>query len=111
MMGNPHYNFSQMATVDIIAKHGQINGVDLRRELAAEGVKKSGPAFFDMMMRLESAGLIRSWHDNETLVKGRRRRTKFYCLEGDGFRALQEFRQYLQDYMKRRSWEGGDPAY
>ena len=42
-------------------KDGDAIGRDLRDTLAAHGVRSSAPAFYQMMGRLEEAGLVEGW--------------------------------------------------
>ena len=42
-------------------------GRAVRAELAAFGIRRSGPAFYQMMSRLESAGLVEGWYEQATV--------------------------------------------
>ena len=56
---------------------GEASGRDLRERLAALGVKKSGPAFYQMMARLEAAGYVRGWYV-ATVVSGQPIKERWY---------------------------------
>jgi DNA-binding PadR family transcriptional regulator len=53
-------------------------GRDLRRDLARHGARRSGPAFYPMMARLEDAGLVAGEYDQKIverqIIKERRYR-------------------------------------
>jgi DNA-binding PadR family transcriptional regulator len=53
-------------------------GRDLRRDLARHGARRSGPAFYQMMARLEDAGLVAGEYDQKIverqIIKERRYR-------------------------------------
>jgi hypothetical protein len=55
-------------------------GREIRRELARQGVRRSGPAFYQMMARLEDTGQVEGWYDQKVidgqLIKERHYRTR-----------------------------------
>ena len=56
------------------------SGKDVRRELTRHGVRRTGPAFYQMMARLEDAGWIDGFYTQEVvdsqIIKERRYRVK-----------------------------------
>ena len=52
------------------------------------------------LSRLEKRGLVRSWMSDPTPVRGGKSK-KYYALEADGLRALQESKTTLE-----RMWQG-----
>jgi len=72
-------------------------GRDLRGVLADHGIRNSGPAFYQMMGRLEEAGFVEGWYDGKVIdrqhVKERR-----YRLTRTGARAADDTRAF---YLER----------
>ena len=68
-------------------------GRDLRELLASFGIKNSAPAFYQMMARLESAGLAEGWYDQK-LVGGQNVKEQRYRLTRAGARAAASTRQF-----------------
>ncbi len=69
------------------------SGRDLRALLASHNVKSSGPAFYQMMARLEAAGLVEGWYE-QTVVEGQNIKERRYALLKPGERALAETRAF-----------------
>jgi DNA-binding PadR family transcriptional regulator len=55
-------------------------GRDIRAELRRHGVRRSAPAFYQMMARLEDTGQVEGWYDQKVidgqLIKERHYRTR-----------------------------------
>ena len=68
-------------------------GRDLRARLAAHAVKSSAPAFYQMMGRLEQAGMVEGWYEQK-LVGGQNVKERRYRLAKPGLRALAETRAF-----------------
>lgn len=77
---------------------GERAGRDLRTLLAAFGVRNSGPAFYQMMGRLEEAGLVEGWYDRK-LVDGQPIKERRYRLTKAGARAGAETRAFYQERL------------
>ncbi len=43
------------------------SGRDIRAELRRFGVRRTGPAFYQMMARLEDGGLVEGWYDRKVI--------------------------------------------
>lgn len=78
-------------------------GHQVRQQMAESGVKKSGPAFYQMMARLEDTGWVKGWYD-EKVIDGQMIRERRYKLTGKGARA---HRQTCDFYAQRLQAEGG----
>jgi DNA-binding PadR family transcriptional regulator len=85
-------------------------GRTLRERLAAYGVRNSGPAFYQMMARLEGTGLVEGWYE-QTVVAGQHLKERRYRLTRDGRRALDETHNfYLQRATAARAARKGSHA-
>jgi DNA-binding PadR family transcriptional regulator len=78
-------------------KDGDAIGRDLRDRLAGHGVRSSAPAFYQMMGRLEQAGLVEGWYE-QRLVAGQNIKERRYRITRGGRRALDETRSF---YLSR----------
>jgi DNA-binding PadR family transcriptional regulator len=61
-------------------------GRDIRGELRRHGVRRTAPAFYQMMARLEDAGLVEGWYDQK-IVEGQLIKERHYRLRPAGARA------------------------
>ncbi len=68
-------------------------GRDVRRELSKHGVNRSGPAFYQMMARLEDAGLVTGEYDQK-VVAGQIIKERRYTLTPDGAAAWRATRDF-----------------
>jgi len=75
---------------------GEQAGRDLRARLVAHRVRSSGPAFYQMMGRLEQGGLVDGWYDQK-LVDGQNLKERRYRLTRRGARALADTRRFYLD--------------
>lgn len=57
----------------------------LRDTLASYGVRRTAPAFYQLMARLESAGLVDGWYEQVT-VGDQAVTERWYRITGDGTR-------------------------
>jgi DNA-binding PadR family transcriptional regulator len=65
----------------------------IREKLAEHGGKKSGPAFYQFMARLEESGFIEGWYDQK-VVEGQIIKERHYRITGEGLRAYQSVRDF-----------------
>ncbi len=72
---------------------GERTGREVRRELKRYRVRQSGPAFYQMMARLEKAGLVEGWYTQE-VVDGQIIKERCYRVTGAGSKAWQECRRF-----------------
>lgn len=68
-------------------------GRDIRRELARHGVRRTAPAFYQMMARLEDASLVDGWYD-QRVVDGQLIKERHYRLRPAGLRAWNATRDF-----------------
>lgn len=78
---------SQFAVLGVLAHGGEAAGRDVRKELEKLKLKKSLPAFYQLMARLEEGGLVKGWYD-EKVVHGQRIKERRYRLLAAGQRAF-----------------------
>ncbi len=67
-----------------VKKHldaGDMRGRELRRRLRSDGIKLSGPSFYQKMARLEVARVVIGW-DNLIEVEGYLCKQRWYALSG-----------------------------
>ena len=89
-MGLPDLTHLQFAIVDVLGPREK-SGRELRQGLRERGIRKSGPAFYQLMARLEEAGVVKGRYDQK-IVKERR-----YKITGSGVRARE---RALDFYLK-----------
>jgi len=77
-------------------RSGERAGRDIRAVLKRFRVRQSGPAFYQMMARLEKAGLAEGWYVQDT-VDGQVIKERRYRITQDGQRAWQECRAFYEE--------------
>jgi DNA-binding PadR family transcriptional regulator len=109
MLKLPEITHLQFLVLDALAGDEHA-GRALRERLAAYGVRNSGPAFYQMMSRLEEAGLVEGWYE-QAVVEGQHLKERRYRLTRDGKRALDETRNfYLHRATLARAGRKGSHA-
>lgn len=78
----PHLQFAILG----ILRGGRHAGRELRQELRTLGISKAGPAFYRLMSRLEDAGFVAGWYEQE-VVDGQIFRQRVYEIRAAGTRA------------------------
>jgi DNA-binding PadR family transcriptional regulator len=73
-------------------------GRDLRKLLAAHGVRNSAPAFYQMMGRLEEARLVDGAYD-QRIVAGQHIKERRYTITKAGLRAVADTRAFYQERL------------
>jgi DNA-binding PadR family transcriptional regulator len=76
---------------------GELVGRALREALSAEGSPKSGPAFYQLMARLEDAKFVTGRYEQK-IVEGQAIKERTYSLTGAGEAAVEEC---LEFYRRR----------
>jgi DNA-binding PadR family transcriptional regulator len=76
-------------------------GRELRALLVSHGVRSSGPAFYQMMSRLEDAGLVDGAYD-QRVVGGQHVKERRYRLTKAGARGVAETRSFYLDRLAAR---------
>jgi len=84
---------------------GEQAGRDVRQKLEDEGESKSGPAFYQMMARLEEAGSVEGWYD-EKVIDGQRIKERRYRITGAGEAARQEVWEFYRHHFRRKKLSG-----
>jgi DNA-binding PadR family transcriptional regulator len=83
----PTLSHLQVLVLECLGTH-KISGRELRNLLAKNGAKKSGPAFYQLMARLEDAGFVEGEYSRK-IVEGQIIKERWYRVTGQGERALQ----------------------
>jgi DNA-binding PadR family transcriptional regulator len=71
-------------------------GRTIRRTLTRHGIERSGPAFYQMMARLEDAGLVSGEYDQK-IVEGQIIKERRYALTPRGDAAWTSTRAFYSD--------------
>jgi DNA-binding PadR family transcriptional regulator len=74
-------------------------GRRIRRDLATRGIRRTAPAFYQMMSRLEEAGLVRGWYDQK-IVDGQIIKERHYKLTASGATAWSDTRDFYLSTVK-----------
>ncbi|HEV8147088.1 MAG TPA: hypothetical protein VGP79_11935 [Bryobacteraceae bacterium] len=78
----------------------------IREAIATYGVRRSGPAFYQMMARLERDGLVEGWYEQITL-SGQAVKERRYRIKPAGARlwsATQSFYESVSGAAARPRW-------
>ncbi len=84
---------------------GEQSGHSLREKLVKEGERKSGPAFYQMMARLEDAGLVQGHYDQK-VIAGQIIKERRYKITAAGNAALHRALEFYQQQAGTVSKEG-----
>jgi DNA-binding PadR family transcriptional regulator len=84
-----HLQYLILATL----QDGELAGRALRTLLATAGHGMSGPAFYQLMARLEDAGLVQGRY-RQTVVEGQALKERVYTITGQGSRVREETRNF-----------------
>lgn len=85
-----------------VLRHEEQPGRVIRQALAAYGVKRSGPAFYQLMARLEKDRLVDGWY--EPVVVGDQSVTeRRYRITAAGTRRWNEARAFYEQVVARAS--------
>ncbi len=91
-MNLPELSHLQFAVLGLLL-HGELRGRDLRRHLAHWRVRQTGPAFYQMMARMEEAGFIEGWYTQKVL-QGQILKERHYRICAAGERAWRQSRAF-----------------
>ena len=78
---------------------GERRGRHVRRALAVRGIERSGPAFYQMMARLEDAALLTGEYDQK-IVAGQIIKERRYALTPRGDAAWTATRAFYSDAIE-----------
>ncbi len=75
---------------------GKRAGREIRGRLAEVGSRKSGPAFYQLMGRMEDAGYVTGWYEQE-IVESQIIRQRHYRITAGGGEAWQRARNFYAE--------------
>jgi DNA-binding PadR family transcriptional regulator len=78
---------------------GERSGRQVREKLAEAGENKSGPAFYQLMARLEDAKLVAGWYDQK-VVEGQIIKERRYRIEAAGASAWDQQQKFYAELAK-----------
>jgi DNA-binding PadR family transcriptional regulator len=84
---------------------GELAGRALRERLAEEGIAKNGPAFYQLMARLEDGKWVEGWYDQK-VTEGQVARERRYKVTASGAAACEQAWEFYLSRSKR-GLEGG----
>ena len=85
----PNISNLQSYVLGVLCSEKEISGKSLRKNLESAGCRKSSPAFYQLMSRLESAGMVEGRYRSKT-VRGNKVRERVYSITSDGHRVARE---------------------
>src|SRR6266702_3816225 len=88
----PELSHLQFAVLEVLGT-AQMCGKDLRTGLGELGIKKSGPAFYQMMARMEEAKLVDGSYSQQ-IIDGQIIKQRQYKITGNGIRALNQTKRF-----------------
>ena len=97
-----HLQFSVLAFL----QGGEQPGRELRGQLAGLGLRRSGPAFYQLMSRLEDAELVAGRYDQK-IVDGQIIKERFYTITEQGAAAWEATRDFYVETIR----SAGHPAH
>jgi DNA-binding PadR family transcriptional regulator len=103
----PSLSHLQFLVLGVLRSEEQA-GRTIRRALAAYGVRRSAPAFYQLMARLERAGLVEGWYE-QVVVGDQSVTERRYRITEDGSRLWVRARTFYQEAGKLSSrvrWSG-----
>ena len=83
-----------------LLREGDLPGRLIRDALAAHGVKRTAPAFYQLMARLERDGLVHGWYE-QIVVGGQAVTERRYRLRQPGDRLWLEARDFYVSVAAR----------
>jgi DNA-binding PadR family transcriptional regulator len=98
LSGIPRLSHLQFLVVGIL-RGRSVPGRRVREGLKGFGVRKSGPAFYQLMARLEESGLVEGTYHQE-IVEGQIIRERHYKLTADGLRAWDASRDFYLEAIR-----------
>lgn len=104
-MNFPELSHDQVLVLECIGT-AELKGRHLREQLAENNRKKSGPAFYQMMSRMEESGFVEGWYE-QRIVEGQIIKERTYKMTGKGHRALADTLEYYRLRLHRNPGLGG----
>ena len=93
----PELTHLQIAVLGLLGAEPQ-KGAGIRSHLASLSVHQTGPAFYQMMARLEESGLAEGWYDQK-VVAGQIIKERHYRITPAGRRAWREARDFYRQIL------------
>jgi DNA-binding PadR family transcriptional regulator len=90
-----HLQFSVLA----LLQGGERPGKAVRQQLAELGMRRSGPAFYQLMSRLEDAELVEGRYDQK-VIDGQIIKERFYTISEAGVEAWQATRDFYVETIR-----------
>jgi len=84
---------------------GPATGRELRLRLEEYSVKKSGPAFYQLMSRMEDAGVVKGWYEQQ-IVDSQIIRERHYEVTAQGQSAWDTSSDFYRQMSESHSAEG-----
>jgi DNA-binding PadR family transcriptional regulator len=92
-MALPILTHLQFLVLRYLINGESLSGRYLREKLAEEKALKTGPAFYQLMARLEDAGFVEGTYEQK-VVDGQILKERTYQITGSGVTALEEVRNF-----------------
>ena len=103
----PDITHLQFLILALLLNHEQ-SGRHIREKLAEYGEKKSGPAFYQMMARLEDGNLLEGWYEQK-VVSGQLIKERRYRITGAGISAWENVRDFYQTHTHTSQSSPSEP--
>lgn len=94
----PKITHLQFTVLALLQEHER-PGRTIREALGARGMRRSGPAFYQMMSRLEDADLVDGRYEQK-IVDGQIIKERFYAITPAGAAAWEATRDFYLDTIR-----------
>jgi len=98
----PELSHLQFVVLDALGGNKK-RGKELRENLAKLGVKKSGPAFYQLMARLEEGKFVRGWYEQE-IIDGQIIKERRYQLLANGIKAVNHMKIFYRNRVSTNTF-------
>jgi DNA-binding PadR family transcriptional regulator len=85
---------------------GEKSGRAIRQNLIDQGTRRTAPAFYQLMARLEDSRFVELRYEKKT-VQGQTVTENWYKITGVGARAWHETRDFYLNAAVPEGWQGG----
>lgn len=102
----PTLSHLQFKVLALLVGRDERAGLEIRAELGRSGTRQSGPAFYQMMARLEDAGLAEGWYVRRELA-GQGVQERRYRLTPAGLAAWRNCRDFYLAELRTLGPEEG----
>lgn len=97
-MSLPELSHLQFAVLGMLLD-SERKGREIREQLAQLRVRQTGPAFYQMMARLEEAGFVEGWY-TQKVVDGQILKERHYRVHATGEKAWRASRSFYLDSVR-----------